>query len=69
MATDAESMLGKQIEVHKREDGNGYELYYYIFYYVNNGTSNSLAQYDTLAADISYAADGTFELSNYRFLS
>lgn len=68
-ATDGQNMLGKQVEVHKREDGNdGYELYYYTFYYVNNGTTNSLAQFETLAADISYAADGTFELSNYRFL-
>lgn len=67
-AADAENMLGKQVEVHKCDDG-GYELYYYTFYYVNNGTSNSLSQFDTLAAKISYAADGTFELSDYRFLS
>lgn len=68
-ATDAEDMLGKQIHVYKREDSEGYELCYFLHYYVNNGTSNTLAQFDTLAADITYNADGTFALSNYRFIS
>ena len=66
---NAEDKLGQQIHVYKRENGEGYELCYFVHYYVNNGSSDTLAQFDSLAADITYNADGTFTLSNYRFIS